>query len=660
MAVMALPGISHAQSACTAMWGTIDLDGGSGGTAGQLRYFNTSTNRWIPLSPNIPLTGNGNAIGGDPGTGILYYVNRSSATNNLRSINLNTGVEANVGTLGTTGLPGGTTMASTVGATFTGSGQMFLYLTLTGGGGTEWIGRVNLTTPANTTWTQVLTQNGGANPNLGNSGDIYTDNGGNSWIASNTTPGSLWSINLTPGSANYARTTRSLTIGADLDLLAGVAINPTNGQTYIGAVENATGSVTFALNTTTGAMTLLDNQTVYAPTDMGNCIAAPAAPSVTKSFSPTYQPLSGSTTTLVIDIANTNTAPIWLLRDFVDVFPAGVVVGPIPNLTTGACADSGIQNNTITAAIGSNILTFGAGGRIPAGGCSLSVVVSATASVTAYTNTIPATSLTTTSGSNAAGTSATYKVGTDFDAEKSQCLGVCGTTTTGVITVPGGTTIQYILSVVNSTSGGTGSATFTDTIPGLVTPVLSITANMVGGGTCVTATAVVGGSTRITGTVTNALAGAACNVVVTALVSRTQTVATNITNTLTLAPLAGTSDTDPTNNTSTVPAIVGASAVLTITKSNGVTTVTAGSTFSYTITLANLGPAAAPGTTLTDPSSTGLSCTTVSCAATAGSICPASPFPFTNLTSGVQLTPTFPALSTATFVVTCGVSATGF
>ncbi|CAN5683573.1 hypothetical protein BH11PSE7_BH11PSE7_23400 [soil metagenome] len=638
------------------MWGTIDNDGASGGAAtGTLRYFNTATNRWINLSPTVTLTGNPNALSGDPGSGILYYVDRTGLT--LRSYNLNTGVEAQVGAtaIGAAGLPVG--IANTVGATFTNSGQLFLYLTENGGTNREYVGRVNLTTPANTTWTQILTT-GGANPALGNSGDMYTDNSGFSIIASNTTPNTLWSIDLNPASGTYARTTQTLALSTSLGNLWGIAINPIDGLTYAGANQN--GSVTYVINLGTGNMVLLDNQAVYGVTDMGNCVAPPARPTVTKTFSPAYQPLTGATTTLSISIANSNSVPIWLTTDFKDVLPTGLVIGPVPSLNAGGCSASATVTNTITATAGQNTVTFTTGGRIPAGGCTISFAVSATASTSAYTNTIPAGSLTTTAGSNATGATATYKVGTDFSAGKSQCLNTCGTTSTSVITVPGGQTLQYILTVTNSAQGGTGSVTFTDTLPSLMTPVLSITAAMTGGGTCTSATAVVGGATRVTGTVTNAPPGAACSVTVTSLVSKTQSVATNVTNTMTIAALAGTTDTVNTNNTATVPTTVGPSALLSITKTNSVSSVPAGGTFNYTITVVNSGPAAAAGTTVSDPPPTGLSCTTVTCTAAGSVSCPASPFPFSVLSSGVQLTPTFAASSTATFVVTCGTTATGF
>ncbi|MBX3588084.1 MAG: DUF11 domain-containing protein [Ramlibacter sp.] len=96
-----------------------------------------------------------------------------------------------------------------------------------------------------------------------------------------------------------------------------------------------------------------------------------------------------------------------------------------------------------------------------------------------------------------------------------------------------------------------------------------------------------------------------------------------------------------------------------VTKTNGTGSVASGSTTSYTVTVSNLGPGSAADMTLTDSAGTGLNCTSATCAAAGGAVCPAASMPFGSLTTGVQIA-TFPSGSTATFVVTCGVTATGF
>ncbi|HEX9001213.1 MAG TPA: hypothetical protein VGB07_15010, partial [Blastocatellia bacterium] len=67
-----------------------------------------------------------------------------------------------------------------------------------------------------------------------------------------------------------------------------------------------------------------------------------------------------------------------------------------------------------------------------------------------------------------------------------------------------------------------------------------------------------------------------------------------------------------------------ATADLAITKTNGVTTVNAGSTTNvYTVVVTNNGPSAADGATISDPAATGLSKTAVACTGvTGGAVCP--------------------------------------
>ncbi len=147
---------------------------------------------------------------------------------------------------------------------------------------------------------------------------------------------------------------------------------------------------------------------------------------------------------------------------------------------------------------------------------------------------------------------------------------------------------------------------------------------------------------------------------VTGTVRLTCTGGNSLTNTALISPASG--ETLLTNNTGTVtttitPACV--NATLTIAKINAGATLVAGQTTSYTITVANLGPGAAGGTTLTDPVATGLSCTVnPTCTATAGAACPAS-LAIGSLQVGGLVIPTLGSGSTVTFALTCGVTATG-
>ena len=127
------------------------------------------------------------------------------------------------------------------------------------------------------------------------------------------------------------------------------------------------------------------------------------------------------------------------------------------------------------------------------------------------------------------------------------------------------------------------------------------------------------------------------------------------TTTFTVAALG---DSIPANNTATASTTTGCSANLTVTKTNNVNSVTAGGTTSYTVTFANLGPAAADNASVKDTAGTGLVCTVASCTPAGGAVCPVVGQLPNLLTSGLTLS-SMPSGSTAAFVVNCNVTATG-
>ncbi|RYF37823.1 MAG: DUF11 domain-containing protein [Comamonadaceae bacterium] len=130
----------------------------------------------------------------------------------------------------------------------------------------------------------------------------------------------------------------------------------------------------------------------------------------------------------------------------------------------------------------------------------------------------------------------------------------------------------------------------------------------------------------------------------------------NITNTAVISAAAG--ETSVANNSSTSVITSNCQSTITISKIDAVTTVVAGGTTSYTITVSNLGPSSADGAVLADPPVAGLSCTAATCTGSNGAVC-ASPTPaVTQLQSGLAI-PTFPALSQVVVTLACSVTATG-
>ncbi|NJS36126.1 MAG: DUF11 domain-containing protein [Brachymonas sp.] len=135
---------------------------------------------------------------------------------------------------------------------------------------------------------------------------------------------------------------------------------------------------------------------------------------------------------------------------------------------------------------------------------------------------------------------------------------------------------------------------------------------------------------------------------------------TTITNIATVAAI-GFVDSDTSNNSAEdVDSVVG-SANLSITKTNTVTALVAGTTTSYIITITNTGPSNVSNATFRDTPSAGLSCTSITCSALSGS--PLCPIPanltIANMIAGLPI-PSMPSPSSLRFTVNCNVTATGF
>ncbi len=229
-------------------------------------------------------------------------------------------------------------------------------------------------------------------------------------------------------------------------------------------------------------------------------------------------------------------------------------------------------------------------------------------------------------------------------------------TVTPAGTVTPGTTLTYTVTLNNDGSANSSGTTLQDIIPADVTYLPGST--MLNG---VTGPDVAGAMPYITARAVNSPGQATGILAVgaTATVSFMVTVNNNATVTITNT---ATGDIDgpaaAPAQTATVTNAIQRIAKLTISKTNGVDTVVAGQTTTYTITVANFGPSDADGAVVTDPPATGLSCTSVLCNVASGTAaCPAA-LTLTTFQAGVAI-PAFPANSSVVFLLECGVTATG-
>lgn len=153
-----------------------------------------------------------------------------------------------------------------------------------------------------------------------------------------------------------------------------------------------------------GAVSTFEGVENEEPTRARLIVSTP--PTVAKQFSPAVIP-PGGTSTLTIFLGNANASAITLsaaLTDTLPTAPGNVVVAAVPNVQK-TCP------GTVTATAGSGSVTYASGASIPAGGCSISVDVTA-ATPGVHPNTIPAGALQTSVGNNQSAANASLTVST--------------------------------------------------------------------------------------------------------------------------------------------------------------------------------------------------------------------------------------------------------
>ncbi|MBN8742395.1 MAG: DUF11 domain-containing protein, partial [Xanthomonadaceae bacterium] len=163
-----------------------------------------------------------------------------------------------------------------------------------------------------------------------------------------------------------------------------------------------------------------------------------------------------------------------------------------------------------------------------------------------------------------------------------------------------------------------------------------------GGGTCTAS-----GSGNISNTV-NLPAGGSVTYTASCAISASAT--GSLSNTATVTAPAGVTDTNPANNSATDTDTLGAVADLSITKTDGATSVVAGSSTIYTIVASNAGPSAVTGATVTDTFPMVETCTWT-CAGAGGGTCTASG------SGNIADTVNLPAGGSVSYSASCSVSA---
>ncbi|MBK7210698.1 MAG: S8 family serine peptidase [Xanthomonadales bacterium] len=189
-----------------------------------------------------------------------------------------------------------------------------------------------------------------------------------------------------------------------------VSLNPTSGS--LGFAGSQVVPVVFdaaglSAGTYTATLCIGSNATnlpvVTVPLTFNVPNGGSQAPTLSKAFAPTSVE-TNVTSTLTITLNNAGPTASTLSADLTDTFPSGLVVATTPAAAT-TC-----PSGTVTAVAGSGSVSLSTGAQIPAAGsCTVTVDVTA-ATADAYSNTIAAGALQTSSGNNAAAANATLTV----------------------------------------------------------------------------------------------------------------------------------------------------------------------------------------------------------------------------------------------------------
>jgi uncharacterized repeat protein (TIGR01451 family) len=399
----------------------------------------------------------------------------------------------------------------------------------------------------------------------------------------------------------------------------------------------AGGSVTYTASCTISAAatgTISNTATVTAPggvTDPtpGNnsatdtdTLGASADLAITKTDGVTTATPGGSVT---YTITASNAGPSNATGATVaDTFPASLTC-------TWTCVGAG--GGTCTASGSGNIngsVNLPSGGSVTyTASCTISASATGTLSNTA-TVTAPGGVTDPTPGNNSATDSDTLAASADLAITK----------TDGVTTATAGGSVTYTITASNAGPSNATGATVADTFPASLTCTWTCVGG--GGGTCTAS-----GSGNINGTV-NLPSGGGVTYTASCTISASAT--GTLSNTATVTAPAGVTDPNPGNNSATDTDTLGASADLAITKTDGVTTATAGGSVTYTITASNAGPSNATGATVADSFPASLTCTWT-CVGAGGGTCTASGSG--NINGSVNL----PSGGSVTYTASCTISA---
>ena len=491
-------------------------------------------------------------------------------------------------------------------------------------------GVASVTAGSTTSYTITVTNNGPAEAT--NATVVDTAPAGmtlGSWTCAVTNPGSGGSVTTACGAGGGSgniNTTVTMKIGAVITYSVPASIAP-----------DATGSLSNSATVTVpaGVVDPVSSNNSATDTDTVNVVADL---SITKTDGVTSV-VPGTPTSYTIVVANNGPSSVTG-ASVSDLMPAAIASDTYTAVQSGGASGftasgSGSISDTVNMAAGSSI-TYTVTANISANATGTLTNTATVSAPGGVTDPNPA--------NNSATDSDTLTPHADLAITK----------TDGVASVTAGTSTTYTIVVTNNGPSSVTGASISDLMPAAITSD-TFTAVASGGATGFTAS----GSGNIGDTV-NMPVGSTITYTVNANISSSAT--GSLTNTATVSAPAGVTDTNPANNSATdTDSITAATPVadLSITKTDGVTTVTAGGATTYTIVVSNGGPSGANGAIFTDPTAANLSVTGVTCgSASGGAACPSVANTTIALMQGSGIViPTLPSGGSVTFTVNATVAA---
>ncbi len=468
-------------------------------------------------------------------------------------------------------------------------------------------GSKSFTTPAlqtgSTTMTITLNNLTASDATITSLRDDLTTMGAGFTVQSGATPGGTCGVTLTSTTPGTLITTTGGFIAANSSctIILPLDISPT------AATGNRTDTIAIANNAVNGVHTTTGNNAVT----ITGVVNVQRALTVTKAFNPASVQ-GGTASRLTVTMTPTVALTGAGFVDDLTTMGAGFTLlsaGPGPNPVATNCG-----GGTVTATAGAT--SFSLAGAVLAAGvpCTVAVNVATTAASGVFTNRILAANMTTTQGVTTADVTANLTlVSTSVTVNKSF------SPTTVAVGAPNFSTLS--IQVRNNNAGAialTGVG-LTDLLPlGMAiftTPSASFTGAGCSGAT-ITAPA---GATQISVSGASVNANSICTLSVRVVAN----IAGNLIDTIPAAAITSTQGvTNPLQGTATLAAT--GTVNLTITKTDGVASVVPGDGTTYTIGVSNAGPGDVTGLGVNDTPPAGMSFTSWTCAATAGSACPAS------------------------------------